>query len=91
MRLAEYYQQQAYDSLNHLGKEYKEEINQQRVAYIQSLKEQGREKEISKLLPAWEAKLPQSEQVVPYAVAWCEGQLFDGRDLYHLRQQGDAG
>ena len=75
--VAEYYQRTAYETLNFLGEKQKEEIGAQRNAFIQQLRDEGREKEINKLLPEWQASLPTAEIDVPYAVAWCEGTLFD--------------
>ncbi len=75
--VAEYYQRKAYEALNFLGEKRKEEITAQKNAFIQQLRDEGREKEINKLLPAWQASLPTVETDVPYAVAWCEGTLFD--------------
>lgn len=75
--VAEYYQRAAYESLNGLGEKRKEAAAAQRDAFIQKLRDEGREKEISRLLPAWKASLPETEATVPYEVAWCEGTLFD--------------
>lgn len=75
--VAEYYQRQAYEHLNVTGERYKEILAQEREAFIEELKAQGREKEINKLLPAWQRARQKPEITVPYAVAWCEGQLFD--------------
>jgi len=75
--VAEYYQRQAYEHLNVTGERYKEILAQEREAFIEELKAQGREKEINKLLPAWQQARQKPEIMVPYAVAWCEGQLFD--------------
>ena len=75
--VAEYYQRAAYESLNELGEKRKALLAQQREAFIQQLRSEGREKEISKLLPAWQAKQAEPEITVPYEVAWCEGSLFD--------------
>ncbi len=75
--VAEYYQREAYESLNSLGEKRKAEIAAQRTAFIQKLRDEGREKEINKLLPTWQASLPEAEIAVPYEVAWCEGTLFD--------------
>jgi RNA-splicing ligase RtcB len=75
--VAEYYQRRAYESLNGTGETRKEKIAQMRGAFIEQMKAEGREKEISKLLTAWSAAIPDEEITVPYEVAWCEGQLFD--------------
>ena len=75
--VAEYYQRQAYESLNETGDKRKKRIAGEREAYIEQLKREGREKQISKLLPLWEASLPEPEIAVPYEVSWCEGALFD--------------
>ena len=75
--VAEYYQRRAYESLNGTGETRKEKIAQMRGAFIAQMKAEGKEKEISKLLTAWSAAIPDEEITVPYEVAWCEGQLFD--------------
>ena len=75
--VAEYYQKQAYESLNDLGDKRKEAIAAQKEDFIRRMREEGREKELNKLLPAWQASLPEAEITVPYEVSWCEGQLFD--------------
>ncbi len=75
--VAEYYQKQAYESLNELGEKRKQEINSRKEAFIRKLREEGREKEINKLLQEWQASLPEAEITVPYEVSWCEGSLFD--------------
>ncbi len=75
--VAEYYQREAYERLNCLGEKRKAEITEQKAAFIQRLRDEGREKEINKLLPEWQAALPEPEITVPYEVAWCEGTLFD--------------
>ena len=75
--MAEYYQQRAYESLNLTGRKKKQEIAAQREAFIRQIKEEGREKELSRLLRAWKPSLPEKEIAVPYEVAWCEGELFD--------------
>ena len=75
--VAEYYQKQAYESLNKTGKERKKEIAEKRNAFIEQQKRSGNKKELNRRLREWEASLPKSEITVPYEVAWCEGQLFD--------------
>ena len=75
--VAEYYQQRAYESLNLTGRKRKQEIAAQREAFIRQIKEEGREKELSRLLRTWKPSLPEKEIAVPYEVAWCEGELFD--------------
>ena len=75
--VAEYYQKQAYESLNVLGDKRKEAIAAQKEDFIRRMREEGREKELNKLLPAWQASLLEAEITVPYEVSWCEGQLFD--------------
>ena len=75
--VAEYYQRQAYEHLNLTGAKYRELLAQKRKAFIEELTAQGRKKEISKLLPKWEAEQSKPEIAVSYEVAWCEGQLFD--------------
>lgn len=75
--VAEYYQKQAYESLNGLGEKRKAEIARQRETYIAQMKAEGREKELSRLLAQWQASLKEAEVSVPYEVAWCEGSLFD--------------
>ena len=75
--VAEYYQREAYESLNSLGEKRKAEIASQRAAFIQKMRADGREKEINQLLAEWNASLPEAEITVPYEVAWCEGTLFD--------------
>ncbi|MBR6186278.1 MAG: RtcB family protein [Clostridia bacterium] len=75
--VAEYYQRAAYESLNSVGEKRKEAMAARKNAFIQKLREEGREKEINKLLPAWQASLPEAEISVPYEVSWCEGALFD--------------
>ena len=86
--VAEYYQRTAYESLNSLGEKRKAEIAAQREAFIQQLRDAGREKEISKLLKKWKPAATASEATVPYEVAWCEGALFDDyiHDM-HIMQQ----
>ena len=86
--VAEYYQRTAYESLNSLGEKRKAEIAAQREAFIQQLRDAGREKEISKLLKKWKPSAATSEVTVPYEVAWCEGALFDDyiHDM-HIMQQ----
>ena len=79
---------QDYESLNSLGEKRKAEIAAQREAFIQQLRDAGREKEISKLLKKWKPSAATSEVTVPYEVAWCEGALFDDyiHDM-HIMQQ----
>lgn len=86
--VAEYYQKSAYESLNSLGEKRKTEIAAQREAFIQQMRDEGREKEISKLLKKWKPAAATSEVTVPYEVAWCEGALFDDyiHDM-HIMQQ----
>ena len=74
--VAEYYQTRAYEDLNVLGEKRKAEIAEKLEAFINQLKAEGLEKEISKRLPAWHASFPKAEINVPYEVAWCEGELF---------------
>lgn len=74
--VAEYYQRQAYEHLNETGETFKETLARKREAFIDRLKAEGREKEISSLLPKWEAEQKKPEITVPYEVAWCNGQLF---------------
>ena len=80
--------QTGYESLNSLGEKRKAEIAAQREAFIQQLRDAGREKEISKLLKKWKPSAATSEVTVPYEVAWCEGALFDDyiHDM-HIMQQ----
>ena len=75
--VAEYYQRQAYEHLNTAGEKYKEMLSEKREAFIEQLKAEGREKEISALLPKWQAAQEKPGISVPYEIAWCEGQLFD--------------
>lgn len=75
--VAEYYQRQAYEHLNMAGESFKKVLAEKREAFIDQLKREGREKEISSLLPKWQASQERPEITVPYEVAWCEGQLFD--------------
>ncbi|MBR4458672.1 MAG: RtcB family protein [Clostridia bacterium] len=75
--VAEYYQKQAYDRLNGLGDRRKAEIAERQKAFIQQLRDEGLEREISKRLPEWLASLPEAEVTVPYEVSWCEGGLLD--------------
>lgn len=75
--VAEYYQRAAYEDLNGLGQKRKDEIAARREAFIAQMRSEGRERELSRLLPEWQAKLAQPEISVPYEVAWCEGALFD--------------
>ena len=86
--VAEYYQKQAYETLNNLGEKQKAAIAEQKKAFIQRLHDEGREKEISKRLKEWEAEQQESVITVPYEVAWCEGALFDEyiHDM-HIMQQ----
>ena len=75
--VAEYYQRQAYEYLNTAGEKYKEKLAAERALFIKQLKAEGREREISTLLPKWEAAQEKPGIKVPHEVAWCEGQLFD--------------
>ncbi len=75
--VAEYYQRQAFEHLNMTGEKYREMLAEKRDAFIKQLKAQGRAKEISTLLPKWEAAQEKPEIKAPYEVAWCEGKLFD--------------
>ena len=75
--VAEYYQRQAYEHLNVTGEKYRETLAEKREAFINQMKAEGREKEISRLLPQWQKAQGKPEITVPYAVAWCEGSLFD--------------
>lgn len=75
--VAEYYQRLAYEHLNIVGEKYKEILAEKREAFIEQMKAEGREKEISKLLPKWQASQEKPEIKVPYEVAWCEGPMFD--------------
>ena len=75
--VAEYYQKQAYETLNHTGRQRKKEIVAKRNAFIEQVKRDGNEKDLNRLLREWESSLPKAEITVPYEVAWCEGQLFD--------------
>ena len=75
--VAEYYQKQAYETLNKTGKQRKKEIAEKRNAFIEQERRKGNEKELNRRLREWEASLPKTEIQVPYEVAWCEGQLFD--------------
>ncbi|MDO5133850.1 MAG: RtcB family protein [Eubacteriales bacterium] len=75
--VAEYYQKLAYESLNLTGRKRKQEISRQREAFIEQIKAEGRETELSRLLRTWKPSLPEEETSVPYEVAWCEGELFD--------------
>jgi len=75
--VAEYYQRQAFEQLNNTGEKYKEMLALKREEYIRQMKAEGREKEISKLLPGWLSSQEKPEIIVPYEVAWCKGQLFD--------------
>ena len=75
--VAEYYQAQAYESCNMTGKKYKEVVAERRAAFIAWVKSEGRDRELSKLLPEWNKKQEEPSASVPYALSWCEGQLFD--------------
>ncbi len=75
--VAEYYQKTAFETLNDLGEKRKKQIAEERDQFIRKLREEGREKEISKLLKDWHAENRDEKTAVPYEVAWCEGQLFD--------------
>ena len=75
--VAEYYQRLAYEHLNIVGEKYKEILAEKREAFIGQMKAEGREKEISKLLPKWQASQGKPSITVPYEVAWCEGPMFD--------------
>ena len=75
--VAEYYQKQAYEHLNLVGKRRKQEIARQREAFIEQIKSEGREKELRGLLRAWRPSLPEDDNAVPYETAWLEGSLFD--------------
>lgn len=75
--VAEYYQKTAFETQNNLGDKRKKEIAEERDKFIRMLRDEGREKEISKLLKDWHAETRDEKTTVPYEVAWCEGQLFD--------------
>ena len=75
--VAEYYQKQAFESLNNTGTKRKEETARQREEFIRKIKEEGREKELSRILAQWKPDLPEESVAVPYEVAYCEGQLFE--------------
>ncbi len=79
--VAEYYQKQAYDSLNGLGLYGRQRLAQEQKAFVEKLREEGRDKEISSLLPGWIASRPEPTVTVPYEVAWCEGELL--QDYLH--------
>ena len=51
--VAEFYQKQAYESLNLTGRKRKQEIAKQREVFIRKLKDEGRADEISRLLRSW--------------------------------------
>ena len=53
--VAEFYQRQAFEHLNTAGEKYKEKLAAERALFIKQLKAEGREREISTLLPKWEA------------------------------------
>ena len=75
--VAEYYQKQAFESLNLTGEKRKAEIARQREEFICKMKAEGRAKELSRLLSKWQAGLSEEKTSVPYEVSWCEGALFD--------------
>ncbi|MBE5999811.1 MAG: RtcB family protein [Sarcina sp.] len=75
--VAEFYQKQAYESLNLTGRKRKQEIAKQREAFIRKLKDEGRADEISRLLRSWKPDFSPEEIKVPYELSWCEGDLFD--------------
>ena len=75
--VAEYYQRMAYEELNALGEWRKKDIAAQQEAFVRRLREEGREREIDRLLPQWLASLPEPVPRVPYEMAWCQGSLFD--------------
>ena len=75
--VAEYYQRAAYEDLNGLGEKRKADLAARQAAFIRRLRDEGREKEISRLLPEWQAKQADPPVSVPYEVAWCAGSLFD--------------
>lgn len=75
--VAEYYQRQAYETLNEIGDIQKEKQAEQKKAFIQQLRDAGKEKEISTWLKSWQASQEDKQITVPYEVAWCEGELFD--------------
>ena len=75
--MAEYYQRQAYETLNEIGDIQKEKQAEQKKAFIQQLRDAGKEKEISTWLKSWQASQEDKQITVPYEVAWCEGELFD--------------
>ena len=76
--VAEYYQRAAFEDLNGLGEKKKAENTERRKACIRRLRAEGREREISAVLASWKDEPPAEEHRVPYEVAWCEGELFDG-------------
>ena len=75
--VAEYYQNLAYEERNIAGRKYKEALAEKRAAFIAQMKAEGREKELSRLLPKWQEEQGKPVISVPYEVAWCEGQSFD--------------
>ena len=75
--VAEYYQKAAYEALNGLGEKRKKEIAEERDRFVRKLREEGREKEISRFLKGWRAEDRDEKPAVPYETAWCERQLFD--------------
>lgn len=77
--VAEYYQKSAYEKLNKTGNYYKELEKRARQEFIRQMKEDGRTKELSKLLAEWTWDFPEAACVnkVPYELAYCENDLYD--------------
>ncbi len=76
--VAEYYQRSAYEVLNGLGRERKKQEEEQKKAYILALQDAGRDREIQDLLAAFRPELPTDAPRIPYEMAYCENEWFDG-------------
>lgn len=77
--VAEYYQNRAYEELNCIGTYYKELERKARQEYIEEMKKNGKQKELSKQLATWKWEGGHLSKLssVPYELAYCEGTLFD--------------
>lgn len=77
--VAEYYQNRSYEELNCIGTYYKELEKKARQEYIEEMKKNGKQKELSKQLATWKWEGSHLSKLssVPYELAYCEGTLFD--------------
>lgn len=77
--VAEYYQKKAYEKLSCTGVYYKELEQKARNEFIETMKKEGKQKELSKLLAEWKYEDIDFIHLkcVPYELAYCEDSLFD--------------